>query len=50
MTAVSFGEMRPVASNADAEGRARNRRIEIRLLPHDGATLPAALDDSAAVP
>jgi chemotaxis protein MotB len=50
MAAVSFGEMRPVASNADAEGRSKNRRIEIRLLPHEGATLPAALDDAATAP
>ncbi len=47
MAAVSFGEMHPVASNADPEGRAKNRRIEIRLLPQQGATVPAALDDAA---
>ena len=44
LTAVSFGEMHPVASNADAEGRARNRRIEIRLLPEADETLPAEID------
>jgi chemotaxis protein MotB len=33
MRAVSFGEFRPVAPNDNPEGRARNRRIEIRLLP-----------------
>ncbi|NNL85129.1 MAG: OmpA family protein [Myxococcales bacterium] len=33
MTAVSYGEHYPVAPNDSPEGRARNRRIEIRLLP-----------------
>lgn len=37
MTAVSFGEHHPVAPNDTPEGRARNRRIEIRLLPTDEA-------------
>jgi len=30
---VGLGEFHPVASNDSAEGRARNRRIEIKLLP-----------------
>jgi chemotaxis protein MotB len=33
LIAVSFGENEPVASNDDEEGRAQNRRIEIRLRP-----------------
>ena len=33
LTAVSYGENEPVASNDDEEGRAKNRRIEIRLRP-----------------
>jgi len=33
MSAVSLGEFRPLAPNDTVEGRARNRRIEIRLLP-----------------
>ena len=49
MAAVSFGEMRPVASNDDPDGRAKNRRIEIRLLPHS-ESMPAAIGDSAATP
>jgi chemotaxis protein MotB len=35
LIAVSFGENQPVASNDDEEGRAQNRRIEIRLRPVD---------------
>ncbi len=33
LTAVSHGDTQPVADNRSAEGRARNRRIEIRLRP-----------------
>lgn len=33
LLAVSMAEVEPVASNATPEGRARNRRIEIRLRP-----------------
>jgi len=33
MLAVSMADVRPVASNDTPEGRARNRRIEIRLRP-----------------
>ena len=31
MQAVSFGDSRPVANNATANGRATNRRIEIEI-------------------
>jgi chemotaxis protein MotB len=34
LTGVSFGEHHPVAPNDTPEGRAQNRRIEVRLLPN----------------
>src|SRR5690625_3819314 len=37
--AAAFGDRHPVASNADAEGRARNRRVEIAPVPRQA---PAA--------
>jgi chemotaxis protein MotB len=37
LTAVSHGAYRPVAANDTPEGRALNRRIEIRLLPDESA-------------
>jgi len=42
--AVGYGEYRPLADNAIAEGRARNRRIAITILPDELAgadTVPA---------
>ena len=46
LRAVSVADTQPVASNKTEEGRARNRRIEIRLLPLPGtkpATAPPPL-------
>ena len=34
MAARGFGKANPVASNADADGRARNRRVEIHVVPY----------------
>jgi chemotaxis protein MotB len=31
--AAGYGSQRPVADNAEAEGRARNRRVELQLVP-----------------
>jgi chemotaxis protein MotB len=47
--AIGYGEYRPLADNATAEGRARNRRIAITILPDELAradTGPAVKPDA----
>ena len=43
LLAVSSGPFSPRVPNDSPEGRAKNRRIEILLIPFEGATLPASI-------
>jgi chemotaxis protein MotB len=48
--AIGYGEYRPLADNMTAEGRARNRRIAITILPDELAgadTVPAVKPDAS---
>jgi chemotaxis protein MotB len=48
VSAASYGEFHPIASNDDEAGRAANRRIEVVLLP-DLSTLPGFAELEQAV-
>ena len=39
--AAAFGDRHPVASNEDADGRARNRRVEIAPVPRQAPPVRA---------
>ncbi|HFQ89547.1 MAG TPA: OmpA family protein [Desulfobulbus sp.] len=42
LVARGYGEADPVADNSTPAGRARNRRVELHILPATAATPPAA--------
>jgi len=47
--AAAFGQQQPVASNADAAGRARNRRVEMSPVPIAGERVNAGANTGAGL-
>ncbi len=50
LTAIGYGQTQPVADNANAAGRAQNRRVEFKLLPTGRAAAQPAAPAAPAVP
>jgi chemotaxis protein MotB len=50
LVVLSFGPWAPVADNDTPEGRALNRRIEIRLIPVDAPARAAPPDPARSAP